>query len=155
MHLVGFTIEIITPALHKIQEYRRNWLQHKPYSPVTDYRELLKKLQTNRQKEPEETVNDTVRREGPERVNKWPNCVLAREWWWWLLLLFPVSLTCRLVYGEIIVDLYVIDINWYSDWLWAGRSGIESRWERDFPPVQTALGPTQPPVKWVPGLSRG
>ena len=30
----------------------------------------------------------------------------------------------------------------------AGRSGIESRWGRDFTPVQ-------PPVKWVPGLTRG
>ena len=30
----------------------------------------------------------------------------------------------------------------------AGRSGIESRWRRYF-------SPTQPPVKWVPGLSRG
>ena len=30
---------------------------------------------------------------------------------------------------------------------------IESRWGRDFPPVQ--MGPNQPPVKWVPGLSRG
>jgi len=30
--------------------------------------------------------------------------------------------------------------------------GIESRWGgRDFP----QLGPTQPPVQWVPGLSRG
>ena len=38
----------------------------------------------------------------------------------------------------------------------AGRSGIESRWGRDFPPVQTGPGgPTQPPGKWVPGLSRG
>ena len=38
----------------------------------------------------------------------------------------------------------------------AGRSGIESRWGRDFPRLsRPTLGPTQPPVQWVPGLSRG
>ena len=34
--------------------------------------------------------------------------------------------------------------------------GIEPRWWRDFSPLSSpALGPTQPPVQWVPVLSRG
>jgi hypothetical protein len=39
---------------------------------------------------------------------------------------------------------------------WLDGPGIESRWGRDFSYTsRPALGPTQPPVQWVSGFSRG
>jgi hypothetical protein len=36
------------------------------------------------------------------------------------------------------------------------QPAFESRWGRDFPhPFRPSLGPIQPPVQWVPDLSRG
>ena len=35
-----------------------------------------------------------------------------------------------------------------------GRSGIQPGGDEIFRPYRPALGPTQPPVQWVPSLSR-
>jgi len=67
-------------------------------------------------------------------------------------------LTLGLVY-----ELFVSRVAQYSVWLRAGRPGdrgsIPGKGQRIFPLISVsrpALGPTQPPVQWVPGvLSQG
>jgi hypothetical protein len=47
-------------------------------------------------------------------------------------------------------------VQWVATGYGPHDPGIESRWGRDFPHLSTpALGTTQPPVQWVPDLSRG
>jgi len=70
-----------------------------------------------------------------------------------------IKLKCTWIRSRIL-DVYEIwyifswagQLNLYSDWLHAARSGIESQWGR---PSRPALGPTKPPVKRILCLFRG
>ena len=56
---------------------------------------------------------------------------------------FLTQITEIQIYICIYIYIYIKWAGWlsrYSDWLRAGWSGIESRWGRDFPPVQTGPG---------------
>jgi hypothetical protein len=67
----------ITRVLEKkIDDRKRNWLQHIDRTP---HHRLprIQKLQTNRQEKPEENINESSRRARPEQINKWPSCMFA------------------------------------------------------------------------------
>jgi hypothetical protein len=54
-----------------------------------------------------------------------------------------------------LVYLAKVQLRQYSVWLRAGRSGFDPRQEQRIfllaPASRPALGPTQPPIQWVPG----
>jgi hypothetical protein len=77
------------------------------------------------------------------------------------------AVTCHLIFSR---SLWLSYNLWWSRWCTVGRDssvakarryglhrpGIEFRWGWDFPhPPRQALGLTQPPVQWVPGLFPG
>ena len=55
------------------------------------------------------------------------------------------------------LPLFTIRLNFFlNDFLRTNCPGIECLWGRDFPyPSRQVLEPTQPPIQWVTGLSRG
>ena len=85
-----------------------------------------------------------------------PKPMTSHQFWWhqnpWLVISFGVTkppahpeVGSELRRGYFLLSAYGLD-----------GPEIESRWGRDFPHLsRTALGPIQPPVQWVPGLSRG
>jgi hypothetical protein len=86
-----------TPLLYKMQKYRRTWIRHVKRIPHITLPRTIKKLQTKRQKEPGETIEETVACVRPERVSKWPIYMTASLLLLSLLLL--LLLTSSLVTG--------------------------------------------------------
>jgi hypothetical protein len=69
------------------------------------------------------------------------------------------SQNCVIMFNDIYIYIYIYSVGRiYSVATRHGLSGmgIEYRWGRDFLHTsRPALGPTQPPVQWVPGFFPG
>jgi hypothetical protein len=69
---------------------------------------------------------------------------------------FPIEIIyfCLLIYSMTDLGRY-ISVSIATRYELDGQ-GIESRWGQDFPhSSRPTVGPTQPLMEWVPGLSRG
>jgi hypothetical protein len=62
--------------LDKIQDYKRNWIQHVNRMPCNRLPRLIKELCPKRQKEPRKTTEETFGCMRPEWVNKCPNFLI-------------------------------------------------------------------------------
>jgi hypothetical protein len=70
---------------------------------------------------------------------------------------FVMEMECALSnIGGTVVKYYLYELKMLATRYGLDGPRIVSRWERDCSHTSTpTLGPTQPPVQWVPGLSRG
>ena len=71
----------ISTVLDKMQEYRRNWVQHINRMPRNGLTRIIqkRKLHSKTRKESGKTIKQTPGCVRPERVSKWPASLLAND----------------------------------------------------------------------------
>jgi hypothetical protein len=67
----------VTPILDKIQDYKRKWIQHVTQIPRNILPRLIKRTTPQKAEGTKETAEETSWCVRPERVNKWPNSLIA------------------------------------------------------------------------------